>query len=115
MKTRRFFSSFFAALLCALILTVPALATEADKAPEDPAIQAKAVLLVERTSGQILYSRNADEQLYPSSLVKIMTALLVLEAVEEGKLTWEQKLTTSPTALAATMAEMFSAVAWNIL
>ena len=103
MKTRRFFSSFFAALLCVLILTVPALATETDKAPEDPAIQAKAVLLVERTSGQILYSRNADEQLYPSSLVKIMTALLVLEAVEEGKLTWEQKLTASPTALAATI------------
>ena len=103
MKTHRFFSSFFAALLCALILTVPVLATETDKAPEDPAIQAKAVLLVERTSGQILYSRNADEQLYPSSLVKIMTALLVLEAVEEGKLTWEQKLTASPTALAATI------------
>ena len=103
MKPRRFFSSFFAALLCALILTVPARATETDKAAEGRAIQAKAVLLVERTSGQILYSRNADEQLYPSSLVKIMTALLVLEAVEEGKLTWEQKLTASPTALAATI------------
>ena len=102
MKTRRFFSSFFVALLCVLVLAVPALAAEADKAPEDPAVQAKAVLLVERTSGKILYSRNADEQLYPSSLVKIMTALLVLEAVEEGKLTLDQKLITSPTALAAT-------------
>ncbi len=103
MKTRRFFSSFFATLLCALILTAPALAAEADKTLEDPAVQAKAALLVERTSGKILYSLNPDTQLYPSSLVKIMTALLVLEAVEDGKLALEQKLTVSPTALAATV------------
>lgn len=103
MKTRRFFSSFFAALLCALMLTAPALAAEADKTLEDPAVQAKAALLVERTSGKILYSLNPDAQLYPSSLVKIMTALLVLEAVEDGTLTLDQKLTASPTALAATI------------
>lgn len=103
MKTRRFFSSFFAALLCALLLTAPALAAEADKTLEDPAVQAKAALLVERTSGKILYSLNPDMQLYPSSLVKIMTALLVLEAVEDGKLTLDQKLTASPTALNATV------------
>ena len=102
MKTRRFFSSFFAALLCALILTAPALAAEGDKTLEDPAVQAKAALLVERTSGKVLYSLNPTTQLHPSSLVKIMTALLVLEAVEDGKLTLEQTLTASATALAAT-------------
>ena len=46
MKTRRFFSSFFAVLLCALILTAPAMAAEADKKLEDPAVQAKAALLI---------------------------------------------------------------------
>jgi len=103
MKTRRFFSSFFAVLLCALILTAPAMAAEADKKLEDPAVQAKAALLIERTSGKILYSLNPNEQLYPSSLVKIMTALLVLEAVEDGTLALDQKLTASATALSATV------------
>ena len=83
MKTRRFLS-FFSAFLLIWILTVPTLAADAEKVLEDPAVQAESVLLVERTSGKILYSVNADTQRYPSSLVKIMTALLVLEAVEES-------------------------------
>ena len=101
MKTRRFLS-FFSVFLLIWILTVPTLAAETEKVLDDPAVQAEAVLLVERNSGKILYSVNADTQRYPSSLVKIMTALMVLEAVEDGKLTMEQKIAASPTAIAAT-------------
>ena len=101
MKTHRFLS-FFSAFLVIWILTLPVLAADTDKVLDDPAVQAEAALLVERASGKILYSHNADVQRYPSSLVKIMTALVVLEAVEDGTLSMDQKIATSPTALAAT-------------
>jgi D-alanyl-D-alanine carboxypeptidase (penicillin-binding protein 5/6) len=106
MKTRRFFSAFFAGLLSVLLLCPAALATdpaEPSKTPEDPAAQAKAALLVERGSDTVLYSLNADERLYPSSLVKVATALMVLEAVEAGQLSLEQELPATASALSATI------------
>ena len=102
MKTRRFLSAFFAFLLT-FLLSTPAFAAETDKMLEDPSVQAKAALLVDRTSGTVLYSLNQDEQLYPSSLVKVVSALLVLEAVEEGKLSLDQQIPATATALAATV------------
>ena len=106
MKTRRFFSAFFAGLLSVLLMSPPALATntiEPSKTPEDPAVQARAALLVERGSDTVLYSLNADERLYPSSLVKVATALMVLEAVEGGRLSLEQEITATASALSATV------------
>jgi len=106
MKTRRFFSAFFAGLLSVLLMSSPALATntiEPSKTPEDPAVQARAALLVERGSDTVLYSLNADERLYPSSLVKVATALMVLEAVEGGRLSLEQEITATASALSATV------------
>ena len=106
MKTRRFFSAFFAGLLSVLLLCPAALATdpaEPSKTPEDPAAQAKAALLVERGSDTVLYPLNADERLYPSSLVKVATALMVLEAIEAGQLSLEQELPATASALSATV------------
>ena len=102
MKTRRFFSAFFAGLLCVL-LTVPAMADTTVKTLDDPAVQARAALLVDRTSDTVLYSLNQDERLYPSSLVKITTALLVMEAVDAGRLSMDMELTASQSAIRATV------------
>ena len=95
MKTKRFLSVFFLALLLVGQLTVPAGAT---KVP-DPEIQAKAALLVDRKTGAVLYSLNEHDELYPASLTKIMTCLLVLEAIDEGRLSLSQEITATPTAL----------------
>ena len=56
-----------------------------DRAAEDKTlpsidIQAKAALLVDQNTGKPVYAKNEHEQLYPASLTKIMTALLVLRA-----------------------------------
>ena len=45
---------------------------------------AKAALLVDVGSGEVLYEKNAHERNYPASITKVMTALLVLEAVQDG-------------------------------
>lgn len=97
MKSRRFLSVFFC-LLLVLTLTVPALAAEDDVG--DWEVAAKAALLADPDTGEILYARNIHEKLYPASLTKVMTALLVLEAVDAGKLELDTVLTASESAIA---------------
>lgn len=96
MKAKRFFSVFFLMALLVNLLAFPVSAEEASL-PADPDIQAKAALLVDANTGNIVYAKNEHEELYPASLTKIMTALLVLEAVDSGKLSLDQQLTASDT------------------
>lgn len=101
MKTRRILSVF---LLLVLIITLGAIpmaaAADADMPvlPEDPDILAKAALLVDVDTDTVVYDKNAHQELYPASLTKVMTALLVLEAIEDGRLSMEQEITASETA-----------------
>jgi len=97
MKFRRFFTVFFCLLLM-LQLTAPALAAQDDLGDWD--VAAKAALLADPDTGELLYARNIHEKLYPASLTKIMSALLVLEAIDAGKLTMDTVLTASETAIA---------------
>ena len=83
------------ALACLIALTLSVLAPTAAAALTDPAIQATSALLIEPTTGTVLYELNADETRYPASTTKIMTALVTLEnadltqqiTVEEGDFT----------------------------
>ena len=95
MKTKRFLSVFFLALLLVGQLSVPARAVRVS----DPDVQAKAALLVDRKTGAVIYALNEHDELYPASLTKIMTCLLVLEAIDEGRLKLSQEVTATPTAL----------------
>lgn len=96
MKFRRFFSVFFA-LLIAVQLCCTSFAAEGDVG--DWEVLAKAALLVDPETGEVLYARNIHEKLYPASLTKVMTALLVLEAIEAGDLAMDTVLTASETAI----------------
>ena len=95
MKTKRFLSVFFLVLLLAGQLSAPAAAAKV----ADPQIQAKAALLIDQKTGAMIYGLNEHDELYPASLTKIMTCLLVLEAVDEGRLKLSQEITATPTAL----------------
>lgn len=101
MKIRRIFAVFFS-LLLAVTLSVDAFAADGDVGSlPDGEAAAKAALLIDPDTEEILYARNIHERLYPASLTKIMTASLVLEAVDSGALTMDTVLTASETALAA--------------
>ena len=76
MKKRRLFSLF---LSFALLLPLFSL-TSAD-AYEDFTLDAKAGLLIEADTGEILYEKNAHQENYPASLTKVMVALLVFAAI----------------------------------
>ena len=100
MKTKRFFSLFLTFLLT-VSLCVPFARADGEDAPtlpEDPNILAKAALLADPDTDAIAYGLNVHEELYPASLTKIMTALLVVEALDEGRLTLDQPITASSTA-----------------
>ncbi|MBQ6876875.1 MAG: D-alanyl-D-alanine carboxypeptidase [Oscillospiraceae bacterium] len=58
-------------------------------------LSAKSAILVERNTGRVLFEYEADQQLPPASITKIMTLLLVMEAIESGKLGYETEITAS--------------------
>jgi len=57
-----------------------------------------ASLIMEETSGKVLYSRNADKKLYPASLTKIMTLYMLFEALQTGKVSKNTKMKVSRVA-----------------
>lgn len=67
---------------------------------ENLQINAKASILMEYNTGKILYEENCDEKLPPASITKIMSLILVFEAIDEGKLSLDTKVTASETAAA---------------
>ena len=77
------------ALMCLLTLW-PAQA----QAAELP-IQSRAALLMEKTTGQVLYAQNEHEQLEPASVTKIMTLLLTMEAIDSGTIGYDDVVTVS--------------------
>ena len=55
---------------------------------------------MDRATGTVLFERNADEKLAPASVTKVMTLLLVMEAIDSGKISWQNRVTTSEAAAA---------------
>ena len=86
------------ALLLSLVLMLNLLALPA-AALEEPELQCTHAILVDANYGEVLYAKKADEKAYPASITKVMTALLVLEAIDSGKLKKDQQITAGPTAL----------------
>ena len=80
--------SLLLALLCIITLTPTAVA-------ETLAVEAEACLLMEKTTGKVLYAVNEHEQLEPASVTKIMTILLVMEAIKNGTLSYDDIVTAS--------------------
>ena len=78
-------------LLCIFALIVPAQAAE---------VPAKSAVLMDVATGQLLYAQNAHEPLAPASVTKVMTLLLIMEAIDTGRLSWDDTVTTSETAAA---------------
>lgn len=90
-------------ILCFLLLT-SLFCTTALAAPD---VAAPSCILVEASTGQVLYESNADESLAPASVTKIMTLLLTMEAVERGQLGWEDTVTASSAAAAKGGSQVF--------
>ena len=68
---------------------------ENEKVTFEGELACKSAVLMEAQTGEILYEMNADQGLPPASVTKVMTLLLVMEAIEQGKIKWEDTVTAS--------------------
>lgn len=112
MKTKRLFSFFLSLVLFLTVLPFAAAAKTEEvppQLPEDPNILAKAAVLLDVDTDTVIYAKNEHESLPPASLTKVMTALLVLEALEDGTLTKDQMITASESAFEGIPADASSA------
>ena len=60
----------------------------------------KSACLMEVTTGTVLYEKNSSEPLAPASVTKVMTMLLIMEAIDSGKISWDDMVTASENAAA---------------
>lgn len=81
-------------VLLIISMATPAFAIEpvADGAIE---ISAPSAILIEKTSGELIYEKNAHERLAPASVTKVMTMLLVMEEIEAGRLSYDDMVICS--------------------
>jgi len=80
--------------MAGLVLAREAVAQELSAAR----LRSKAAIVIDAHTGRVLFESNAHEPLPPASVTKVMTMLLVLEAIQEGRLQWDDTVTASARA-----------------
>ena len=63
-------------------------------------VAGKSAVLMDMATGTVLYEQNPHEKLAPASVTKVMTMLLIMEAIDSGKISWDDTVTVSETAAA---------------
>lgn len=96
--TFRLLQQATAYLLALFIGITPVWAEEVSKESSDQSglqLECKSAILMEQTTGQVLYEMNADAPMPPASITKIMTLLLTFEAMDQGKFQYDTLLSCS--------------------
>lgn len=68
---------------------------------------AKSAVMIEASTGKIIYEKNKDEQLPMASMTKMMTLLLIMEEIEKGNLKWDEMITASEHAASMGGSQIF--------
>lgn len=74
---------------------------------EDLAPDAKSAIMIEASTGEILFQKNKDEKLAPASMTKMMSMLIIIEEIENGNLKWDEMITTSERASSMGGSQIF--------
>ena len=92
------------AWITALVVSGGVVRTEA---PVGPEISAPSAVLMEASTGQIIYEKNGEEQRSPASITKIMTLLLIFEHLNTGRITLDSQVVTSAHAKSMGGSQVF--------
>lgn len=86
--------------LCCLVLTIFIFCISVRVRAEDLnlAQNAKSAILMEASTGEIIFEKNSHEKLHPASMTKMMSMLLILENIEKGVINWDDIVTVSSNA-----------------
>ncbi len=71
------------------------------------AVDAKSAVLIDAGSGTVLFDQNSHDRLPPASVTKVMTMLLIMEAIERGQMSLEDKVTVSEKAASMGGSQMY--------
>ena len=99
---KKLIGALLAALCLLALLPTPAEAVELP-------LTSRAALLMEKTTGQILFAQNKHEALEPASVTKIMTLLLTMDAIDSGALSYDDVVTVSANAAGMGGSQVFLA------
>ncbi|MGJ7919915.1 D-alanyl-D-alanine carboxypeptidase family protein [Neobacillus sp. LXY-4] len=101
--------SIVIAILLSLTLVIPTVSAEEQQQEQSTQLvdNARSAILIERDTGSILYEKNSDEKLPPASMTKVMTMLLIMEAIDQGKLDWKEKIRASEYAASMGGSQIF--------
>lgn len=91
-------------ILLLLFISIPLVKAEE---VEDLAPNAKSAIMIEASTGEILFQKNKDEKLAPASMTKMMSMLLIMEEIENGNLKWNEMITTSEKASSMGGSQIF--------
>ena len=83
-----------------LVLALAVLCMPVGVSAAGPSVAAKSAVLMDMVTGQVLYEQNAHEALPPASVTKVMTLLLIMEAIDNGRIGWDDTVTASEAAAA---------------
>ena len=92
-------------ILLAIVLLLGTLAAPARAT--DLQVAGKSALLMDIATGTVIYENNAHEKLAPASVTKVMTLLLIMEAIDSGRIRWEDTVTASEAAAAKGGSQIF--------
>lgn len=94
-------------LLLALFATQPLTAKAAEVKKTPLGEKTLSAIVIERDTGEVIFEKNSDKALPPASMTKIMTMLLVMEAIDEGKLSFDEQVTVSEYAASMGGSQIF--------
>ena len=94
-------------LLFLTFLPILVLAEEEQNKGLELASNAKSAIMIESSTGKIIYEKNIDEQLPMASMTKMMTLLLIMENIESGNLAWDEMVTASEHAASMGGSQIF--------
>lgn len=96
-------------ILLMMLFVTPSISTYGEEKEEalNLAPDAKSAILIERDTGEILFDKNAHQKLSPASMTKIMTLLLVMEAIDKGNLTLNEMIRVSERASSMGGSQVF--------
>lgn len=89
------------------ILTFILMSTNVQATEETLQISAESGIIMEASTGNVLYEKEADKELPPASVTKVMTLLLIFDAIEEGKISKEDEVVTSEYAASMGGSQVF--------
>lgn len=95
--------------ICLFLIPIFVLAEENNEGENSLGLadNAKSAIMIEASTGKVLFEKNADEQLPMASMTKMMTMLLIMENIESGNLKWDEMITASEYASSMGGSQIF--------